>query len=576
MDAHQRYLILTVDTEALPRRAPSDHIERLIWGRFDGKELGIGRMMDIADAVGVPITFFLDQCETALYGDAITQVGRRIVERGHDLQLHSHPELLQPTFWSDHGLEPPQWLPDKFDFTAAELLIRTLAEDLSAVRGSMPTAFRAGAYRFNGHLIKALKSHGIDLSFNNCKAASSGSHHYTYADPTIDLFRWSNGVVEVATTHIPFESELRRLSFPGRFPKRLTYADALEHYFQSQPTHRVAVMELHSWSLLHRSEAAGYFTYRDDRLAHEFETFLAAVRDRVTIVSASQLHQRLESGEIEVREERPLASANILVKSTQKTAGGQRRAFADENVQSDSAGTIERVAIIIGGMRCGSTALLRNLAQHPEICPYLEGEPHFFSSDENWNKGFDWYYGLWPEFDSAKHTYALEKCTHYTKYPMFPLTAERMAQSECDLKLIYIIRNPIDRIESQIAYSVWRGRLEFGDRANVMPHALNLSRYAMQLDHFEKHLPNVPILIVENADMRSDPNAVMTRCSEFLGIATPFPITVATPNERSRMEGVDRCKLSPEEREDIASALRSDVLRLQSKYGVDVSRWNIA
>lgn len=41
--------MLTVDVEALPNRAASDHVNTLIYGRAGGREYGIGRMMDIAD-----------------------------------------------------------------------------------------------------------------------------------------------------------------------------------------------------------------------------------------------------------------------------------------------------------------------------------------------------------------------------------------------------------------------------------------------------------------------------------------------------------------------------------------------
>ena len=39
--------MLTVDVEALALRAPAHHVDSLIYGRFNGEEWGIGRMMDI-------------------------------------------------------------------------------------------------------------------------------------------------------------------------------------------------------------------------------------------------------------------------------------------------------------------------------------------------------------------------------------------------------------------------------------------------------------------------------------------------------------------------------------------------
>src|SRR5947207_5436833 len=69
----KRRLIITIDVEALPAGRPSNHVDTLIWGRFDGKEMGIGRIMAIANRYNVPLTFFVDLCETALYPGAFEQ-----------------------------------------------------------------------------------------------------------------------------------------------------------------------------------------------------------------------------------------------------------------------------------------------------------------------------------------------------------------------------------------------------------------------------------------------------------------------------------------------------------------------
>ena len=86
--------VLSVDVEALRLRAADQHVETLIYGRLNGGEWGIGRMMDIADRHNVKITFFLDFAEVELYGEKLLDVGRYIVSRGHDLQIHCHYDIL--------------------------------------------------------------------------------------------------------------------------------------------------------------------------------------------------------------------------------------------------------------------------------------------------------------------------------------------------------------------------------------------------------------------------------------------------------------------------------------------------
>src|SRR5262249_19728293 len=96
-----RRLVITVDVEALPKGQPDRHVERLIWGRFDGNEVGIRRMMEIAERHGHPLTCFVDFCEQELYGDLIDDAAREIAAAGHDVQLHAHPDLLSDQFWRD-------------------------------------------------------------------------------------------------------------------------------------------------------------------------------------------------------------------------------------------------------------------------------------------------------------------------------------------------------------------------------------------------------------------------------------------------------------------------------------------
>lgn len=42
---------------------------------------------------------------------------------------------------------------------------------------------------------------------------------------------------------------------------------------------------------------------------------------------------------------------------------------------------IRQIGIFLGGMRCGSTATLDYMRQHPNVCIHKQKAPHFFSSE---------------------------------------------------------------------------------------------------------------------------------------------------------------------------------------------------
>jgi hypothetical protein len=80
--------------------------------------------------------------------------------------------------------------------------------------------------------------------------------------------------------------------------------------------------------------------------------------------------------------------------------------------------------IVIGGMRCGTTTLFSYLSRHPRICPCVLKEPNFFAERLVRHPPSATYEELW-DFDPARHRYALEASTGYTKAPLEPNVADR-------------------------------------------------------------------------------------------------------------------------------------------------------
>src|SRR5262249_2982265 len=152
----RRRLVITVDVEALPKRQPDQHVERLIWGRFDGHDAGMARMMEIAGGHGHPLTCFVDFCEVDLYGDLVGEAAREIAASGHDVQLHAHPDLLSDQFWVDRGLEPSRTSLTHYDEAHATALLAYLGEAAKSASGRALVAFRGGAFRFNRAILEAM------------------------------------------------------------------------------------------------------------------------------------------------------------------------------------------------------------------------------------------------------------------------------------------------------------------------------------------------------------------------------------------------------------------------------------
>ena len=105
--------------------------------------------------------------------------------------------------------------------------------------------------------------------------------------------------------------------------------------------------------------------------------------------------------------------------------------------------TTMNLAVMIGAAKAGTTSLHRLLTSHPEICFAAEKEPDFFSKDEIYARGIDYYCGL---FDPLPHhRIAFDGSTTYARLPMFDKPASRIAKVFPDARIIYVLREPVAR-----------------------------------------------------------------------------------------------------------------------------------
>lgn len=191
----------------------------------------------------------------------------------------------------------------------------------------------------------------------------------------------------------------------------------------------------------------------------------------------------------------------------------------------------EHFALIIGAMKGGTTSLFEILSQHPEICPSKIKETDYFVGD-NAARLNDDYCSLW-SWNSTKHKVALESSVAYTKSPFINGVPERIFNSGAgEFKFIYILRNPIKRIESQVRHGVfagWGKSLDEGMSADL----LDFSRYAMQIDKYLEYFPKEKILLITLEDLKDNPKTVLATVCEFLGVDKRFEFVDVTKPRNS-------------------------------------------
>jgi len=135
--------------------------------------------------------------------------------------------------------------------------------------------------------------------------------------------------------------------------------------------------------------------------------------------------------------------------------------------------------LIIGGQKCGTNSLYSYLVNHPNVRPALTKEIRFF--DKYYDRGINWYKVCFPfKFDqnlNKGRIFTGEATERYLEYPHAP---KRVKSVLTNVKLIILLRNPVDR-----AYSHYSMRFKSGKEKLSFEDAIE-SEHERTKGEFEK------------------------------------------------------------------------------------------
>ena len=199
--------------------------------------------------------------------------------------------------------------------------------------------------------------------------------------------------------------------------------------------------------------------------------------------------------------------------------------------------------LVVGTQKGGTTSLFNYLIQHPQVLSPLRKELKFF--DSNYFRGLSWYRAHFPLSSKLRAAHALtgEASPYYMYHPTAP---ERIKAALPSVKLIAILRSPVDRAYSHYQHMVRvkREDLTFeqaleaesdrlaGEAEKIAADAsypqyrhiqysyLERGRYAEQLKTLFRLFPRENILILKSEDLYAEPAKVMETSFSFLGL--PF------------------------------------------------------
>lgn len=188
--------------------------------------------------------------------------------------------------------------------------------------------------------------------------------------------------------------------------------------------------------------------------------------------------------------------------------------------------------IICGAQKAGTTSLFHYMNPHPEIYMPAKKELHFFDNYvpeeiNQYKQNFNFESDAIKVSGEATPIYMYLESTPKHIYENFP-----------DVKLIFILRNPVDRAYSHYWHVIKMGHeyLSFEKAIEKEEERLNTGdvnskryfsykdrgKYVKQLRRFEEYFPKDQILILLQDDLKKHPNEVLKQVYSFLGVDENF------------------------------------------------------
>jgi hypothetical protein len=174
--------------------------------------------------------------------------------------------------------------------------------------------------------------------------------------------------------------------------------------------------------------------------------------------------------------------------------------------------------MIVGAQKCGTSTLSEMLRMHPALVRCDRKEPDFFSGCADWRAELPRYEQMFRRRPGALY---YEASPSYTFYPHRKLELwNDLYDYNPALKIIYLVRDPIERLTSSYMHSYERGYTDLSFERTIIERAmlLDITRYATQITPFIERFGRDRVRIIFFDDLVRNPNGVVRELAAFLGI----------------------------------------------------------
>jgi hypothetical protein len=186
--------------------------------------------------------------------------------------------------------------------------------------------------------------------------------------------------------------------------------------------------------------------------------------------------------------------------------------------------------LICGAQKAGTTSLYAYLKTHPEVFMPKTKEIHFF--DLYYDRGLSWYLA---QFRKKRAVEARAIGEASPSYMFFEDVPGRIHQQFPNMKLVFVLRNPVERAYAHYWHEVMLGyeklsfreaisaeqeRLTNGDTYEMRHFSYKeRGKYITQIRRFLQYFPERNILVLLSGDLRRSTLETLARVCRFLEIS---------------------------------------------------------
>lgn len=236
--------------------------------------------------------------------------------------------------------------------------------------------------------------------------------------------------------------------------------------------------------------------------------------------------------------------------------------------------------LIVGAQKSGTTALLHFLQEHPQVF-MPKDEVHFFDADhlfQTKNINYESYHRIFSKHNSAK---AVGEKTPIYMY--WTGIAERIQAYNPKMKLIFILRNPIERAYSQyimeknrnleslpfflaLRFEKLRLRRSATKQHRVYSY-MDRGYYSKQIKNYLRYFPKEQIFFIKNEDLKDAHHSTIERICKFLEIEH------IPHSQTKKIHSNDYLPMARIDQKYLIRKLKPDILELEKLLGWDCSDW---